>query len=137
MYVDYAYYLSQYNGSLSEEEFIKAERWSEAYIRELTYIRGDIFASDLDMIRDAVCAGAEVYASYRRKQESNNGMQIKSESTDGYSVTYVNEQTDGQTLEELMQKKAYEAVKMYLLPTGWLSRKVRCCDDNKQCCNSL
>lgn len=137
MYVDYAYYVSQYNGSLSEEEFIKAERWSEAYIRELTYIRGDIFASDLDMIRDAVCAGAEVYASYRRKQESNNGMQIKSESTDGYSVTYVNEQTDGQTLEELMQKKAYEAVKMYLLPTGWLSRKVRCCDDNKQCCNSL
>lgn len=105
MYVDYAYYVSQYNGSLSEEEFIKAERWSEAYIRELTYIRGDIFASDLDMIRDAVCAGAEVYASYRRKQESNNGMQIKSESTDGYSVTYVNEQTDGQTLEELMQKK--------------------------------
>lgn len=54
--------------------------------------------------------GAEVYASYRKKQESN-GMQIKSESTDGYSVTYVNEQTDGQTLEELMQKKAYEAVK--------------------------
>ena len=70
----------------------------------------DIFTSDLDMIRDAVCAGAEVYASYRKKQESN-GMQIKSESTDGYSVTYVNEQTDGQTLEELMQKKAYEAVK--------------------------
>ena len=137
MYVTYSYYKEQYVGSLPEEEFIKAERWSEAYIRNLTYIHGDIFASDLDMLRDAVCAGAEVYASYRRKQESNNGMQIKSESTDGYSVTYVNEQTDGQTLEELMQKKAYEAVKMYLLPTGWLSRKVRCCDDNKQCCNSL
>ena len=137
MYVTYSYYKEQYAGSLPEEEFIKAERWSEAYIRNLTYIRGDIFASDLDMIRDAVCAGAEVYASYRRKQESNNGMQIKSESTDGYSVTYVNEQTDGQTLEELMQKKAYEAVKMYLLPIGWLSRKVRCCDGNKQCCNSL
>ena len=137
MYVTYLYYKDQYAGSLPEEEFIKAERWSETYIRNLTYIRGDIFASHLDMIRDAVCAGAEVYASYRKKQESNNGMQIKSESTDGYSVTYVNEQTDGQTLEELMQKKAYEAVKMYLLPTGWLSRKVRCCDVNKQCCNSL
>ena len=137
MYVTYLYYKDQYAGSLPEEEFIKAERWSEAYIRNLTYIRGDIFASDFDMIRDAVRAGAEVYASYRKKQESNNGMQIKSESTDGYSVTYVNEQTDGQTLEELIQKKAYEAVKMYLLPTGWLSRKVRCCDGNKQRCNSL
>lgn len=136
MYVDYAYYISQYNGSLSEEEFIKAERWSEAYIRELTYVRGDIFLTNLDMVRDAVCAGAEIYASYKKKQESDE-RSIKSESTDGYSVTYVNEQVDGQTAEELMKKKAYEAIKMYLLPTGWLSRKIRCCNDNKQCCDSL
>lgn len=136
MYVDYAYYISQYNGSLSEEEFIKAERWSEAYIRELTYVRGDIFLTDLDMVRDAVCAGAEIYASYKKKQESDK-RSIKSESTDGYSVTYVNEQVDGQTAEELMKKKAYEAIKMYLLPTGWLSRKIRCCNDNQQCRYSL
>lgn len=46
MYVTYSYYKEQYVGSLPEEEFIKAERWSEAYIRNLTYIHGDIFASD-------------------------------------------------------------------------------------------
>lgn len=50
---------------------------------------------------------------------------VKSENSDGYSVTYVTEQTDGQTAEELLRKKAYEAAYMYLLPTGWLGRKVR------------
>ena len=40
MYVTYQYYKEEYAGSLPEEEFIKAERWSEAYIRNLTYIRG-------------------------------------------------------------------------------------------------
>ena len=37
------------------------------------------------------------------------------------------EQADGQTMEELIRKKAYEAASTYLLPTGWLSRKVGCC----------
>ena len=46
---------------------------------------------------------------------------------DGYSVSYAVEQADGQTMEELIRKKAYEAASTYLLPTGWLSRKVGCC----------
>lgn len=36
-------------------------------------------------------------------------------------------------LEELIRKKAYEAASTYLLPTGWLSRKVGCCCVNE--CN--
>ena len=31
------------------------------------------------------------------------------------------------TMEELIRKKAYEVASTYLLLTGWLSRKVRCC----------
>lgn len=61
------------------------------------------------------------------------GSTVKSENNDGYSVSYAVEQADGQTVEELIRKKAYEAASTYLLPTGWLSRKVGCCCVNE--CN--
>ena len=64
----------------------------------------------------------------------------KSESNDGYSVTYVTEAQDGQTAEEALRKKIYEAIRLYLLPTGWLSRKVKmggCCHECAEGHNSL
>ena len=73
-------------------------------------------------VKDAVCAVADVYYSCKKKQEAGT---VKSESNDGYSVSYAVEQADGQTMEELIRKKAYEAASTYLLPTGWLSRKVK------------
>ena len=126
MYVDYAYYASEYGGEIiPEKKFSGYERLAEAYIRKITYVRGDIFSTESDMVKDAVCAVADVYCSYDQKQASA-GM-VKSENNDGYSVTYVTEQTDGQTAEEVLRKKAYAAASAYLLPTGWLSRKVGCC----------
>ena len=123
MYVDYAYYASEYGGeTIPEKIFPGYERRAEAYIRKITYVRGDIFSAESDMVRDAVCAVADVYCSYDQKQAV-----VKSENNDGYSVTYVTEQTDGQTAEEVLRKKAYAAASTYLLPTGWLSRKVGCC----------
>ena len=126
MYVDYAYYVSEYGGEIiPEKKFSGYERRAEAYIRKITYVRGDIFSTESDMVKDAVCAVADVYCSYDQKQASA-GM-VKSENNDGYSITYVTEQTDGQTAEEVLRKKAYAAASAYLLPTGWLSRKVGCC----------
>lgn len=46
MYVDYEYYADQYGGGITEKEFPFAERKAEAYIRKLTYIRGNIFATE-------------------------------------------------------------------------------------------
>lgn len=40
-------------------------------------------------------------------------------------MTYITEGQDGQTAEELLRKKIYEAVRVYLLPTGWLSRVLK------------
>lgn len=130
MYVDYGYYADQYGGGIPEKEFPSAERKAEAYIRKLTYIRGNIFATENIAVKDAVCAVADVYASYEKKREAGT---VKSENNDGYSVSYAVEQADGQTVEELIRKKAYEAASTYLLPTGWLSRKVGCCCVNE--CN--
>lgn len=128
MYVDYAYYVQEYAGEkIPEKIFNGYERRAEAYIRKLTYVRGDIFAFESNAVKDAVCAVADVYCAYDRKLGESGA--LKSENNDGYSVTYVTEQTDGQTVEELIQKKAYAAASMYLIPTGWLSRKVGCCCD--------
>lgn len=130
MYVDYEYYADQYGGGISEKEFPSAERKAEAYIGKLTYIRGDIFATESGAVKDAVCAVADVYQFCEEKKRTGT---VKSENNDGYSVSYAVEQSDGQTVEELIRKKAYEAASTYLLPTGWLSRKVGCCCVNE--CN--
>lgn len=130
MYVDYAYYAQEYAGEkIPEEKFNRYERRAEAYIRKLTYVRGDIFAVESNSVKDAVCAVADVYCAYDLKLGESGA--LKSENNDGYSVTYVTEQTDGQTVEELIQKKAYATASMYLIPTGWFSRKVGCCCDHE------
>lgn len=128
MYVDYAYYAEKYGGDkITEKQFTVYERRAEVYIRKLTYVRGDVFAVVDDAVKDAVCAVSEVYGVYDQKYAASGV--VKSENNDGYSVTYVTEQKDGQTVEELIQKKAFAAASMYLIPTGWLSRKVGCfCD---------
>ena len=137
MYVDYEYYAKQYGGTIPEEKFPLAMRKAEAYIRQATYIAGDSFATENNMVKDEVCAVADVYYSYDVKKEKSKIGTIKSENNDGYSVSYVTEQTDGQTEEELLRKKAYDAAYMYLLPTGWLSRKVGYCGDYECAYNSL
>ena len=134
MYATYEYYKSTFGGSLAEDVFTKAEAKAEAHIRYLTYVNGDIFATEVDSIKQAVCTAAEVIYNNEKAASAAGGTAagIKSESNDGYSVSYVTEQTDGQTAEEALRRKISEAVKIYLMPLGWLSRRIRmggCCDD--------
>lgn len=136
MYADYQYYTEEFGGTkVPKESFVKAERWAETYIRRLTYIAGDIFAESVDIVKDAVCAAAEVYYVCTKNSTVNGA--VKSENNDGYSVSFVVEQYDGQTVEALTRRKAYDAVSVYLLPTGWMSRKVGCVHDYGCCCDHL
>ena len=99
MQITYGYYAVEYGGKIIPEQgFQKAERQAEAYIRHLTYVKGDIFAVENDIVKDAVCAAAEVYYKYNAQQQSGTPL-VKSENNDGYSVTYVTEQTDGKTAD--------------------------------------
>lgn len=125
MYVSYEEY-EQNGGTMPKDAFPAMETRAEAYIRFLTYLNGDVFAVENEAVKQAVCAAADVYYSAQKQLSSGQTGPVKSENNDGYSVTYVTEQTDGQTAEETIRKKAYAAVYPYLLPTGWLSRKVRC-----------
>ena len=45
MQITYGYYVDEYGGrTIPEQDFRKAERQAEAYIRHLTYVKGDIFS---------------------------------------------------------------------------------------------
>lgn len=138
MYVSYDFYKETLGGIIPAESFPRAEMQAEAHIKALTYINGDIFAVESATIKVAVCAAAEVIYQHE-KNGSTAG--IKSESNDGYSVSFVAEAQDGQTAEEALRKKVYEAVRLYLLPTGWLGRKVKMggggCDDRCDCDHCL
>lgn len=139
MYVSYEFYSQTFGTTIPEADFPKVEAKAEAVIGYLTYINGDIFAKEDNRVKLAVCAAAEVV--YYQNQASANGNQaagVKSETNDGYSVTYITEAQDGQTAEEFLRKKILEAVRVYLLPTGWLSRSLKgghchVCADSDHC----
>lgn len=129
MYVDYPYYSGVYHGTVPEGAFQEAETWAESYIRYLTFLNGEIFGKEDDSIKRCVCVVSDIYYTAKQEQgkreaEGKPGV-VKSENNDGFSASFVVEQVDGQTAEEALRKKAYDAVYLHLLPTGWLSRRVR------------
>ena len=139
MYVDFEYYSTMFSGSvLTAETFPKAEQEAETYIRYLTYLNGDIFAdkAQADAIKGAVCAAADAY--YTAVRESAEGGNVKSESKDGLSVSFVVACKDGETADDYIKRCMYQVIRILLLPTGWLSRKAGCKHDHKcGCCDCL
>lgn len=132
MYVDFEYYSGVFGGSiLTETTFLRAEQEAEAYIRYLTYLNGDIFAdmAQADAVKGAVCAAAEAYHTAVR--EAAEGGNIRSESKDGLSVSFVVARKDGETADDYVKRCMYQAIRLRLLPTGWLSRKAGCRHDHK------
>jgi len=135
MYVSYSHYTESYGGTiLPEEAFQRAEQEAETHIRYLTYLEGDIFAdtAQADAIKGAVCAAADAYHMAAREQEQ--GGNLKSESKDGLSVSFVVARKDGETADEYVKRCMYRVIRTRLLPTGWLSRKAEGGHDRKCGC---
>ena len=109
MYADYSYYQETFGGTMPEAAYAAAERKAEACISYLTYLNGDIFATEDDRVKQAVCTAADVILEDSQKRASGSAG-LKSESNDGYSVSYVTEQQDGQTAEEALRRKVFEAI---------------------------
>ena len=124
MYVDYAFYASAYGGGLSEPEFEAAEATAEALVKYLTYVNGDIFATESDPVKRALCAAVDAVHSCNSATACGTAG-IKSESNDGYSITRVSEYQEGETADDMLRRKVYSAIRLYLLPTGWLSRVMK------------
>ena len=126
MYVDFGYYTDIYGGTIREEpDFAVAAGEAEGYIRYLTYLKGDIFAdmAQAEAVKGAVCAAADACHAARLEQEQ--GGNLKSESRDGLSVSFIVSRKDGETANDYVKRCMYQAIRVRLLPTGWLSRRVK------------
>lgn len=126
-YSDYAFYVETYGGiELSEDSYRKAARNATQYIKYVTLGRSE--RCTCEELKYAMCAVVEAYVSvYGLAGRDSSIGQIKSENTDGYSVSYVTQAKDGESLEDLFRRKAYPLVKQWLGDTGLLNRKVGCC----------
>lgn len=120
MYVDYAYYKDSFGGTLAAEEFNRYARKAERFLHYI--VMGEI-AEVTEQVKNAVCAAAEAVAEIREGVQ-NIPQGIKSESTDGYSVTYNNDY-NADELADREKRAMYKAIKQELSGTGLLYQGVR------------
>ena len=106
-YADYTFYADIYHGEMEEADFERHALSASQYIRNITHGKSDGY--DGDELKYATCESADTIFS-GGQAPSNSSKEKKSENTDGYSVTYVTEGKDGETSEELVERKVYGIV---------------------------
>ena len=118
LYTTYAYYISTYRGNLTEEEFEKSIVQATAYVRRITFGRAEQ-NMELDEVKLATCAICDLLANDEKARSQHSGRTVVSENTDGYSVTYESD-GNGDTADDLLNRKIYKTAELYLEPTGLL-----------------
>ena len=114
-YADYAFYLGKYSGELDERAVNSVIAEASQYIRNVTLKKSDGYGGE--EVKYAACAVCDVFGV------SENSLLVSSENTDGYSVSYVGQGRSGETIEQLRNRKAYAAARIWLAGTGLLSRR--------------
>lgn len=118
LYADYEYYTSTYKGNLPKEEFEKSIMKASAYVRRITFGRADD-NTEMDEVKIATCAVCDLIANDEKVRSKHSGRVVTSENTDGYSVSYESG-GNGETADELLGRKIFDTLELYLMPTGLL-----------------
>lgn len=118
LYADYKFYTTTYKGKLPKEEFEKSITKASAYVRRITFGRADDNA-EMDEVKIATCAVCELLANDEKARSKHLGRVVTSENTDGYSVSYESG-GNGETADELLGRKIFDTLELYLMPTGLL-----------------
>lgn len=109
-YVDYDYYSGDYNGTkVDRTTFMQNLKWATALIDTITFGRIKKLETVPDCVKDAICCAVEKYSEYQKLRNQ----ELKSESNDGYSVSYADagKETD-------MRQEVIADMKIYLSDTG-------------------
>ena len=121
--VTYAYYQQEFKGSaIPEVEFDKYSREAELVVNKCTYGRihqYQLHENDLQSVMMAICAAADLQYSDVQCKLKTGGKTVKSENTDGYSVTYA-DPPSGMTDEQALYQKSYDVARLYLQDTTLL-----------------
>lgn len=118
MEVEYGYYISEFGGEeIPEEKFKRISKLANTYLEQFTHNRVKNDTENEEKVRDCICEMCEtIYLTMYKNEEAEK----KSESTDGYSVSYVTEQQDGEDKNVMLHKKLYRIARNYLANTGLL-----------------
>lgn len=121
--VEYQYYTDVFRGNaLTEIEFGKHACRAELMVNQMTCGRIhelELRPEDMEAVKAAICAVAEIQAEDHRLKEVTGGRLAKSINTDGESVTYADTPA-GQTEEEALYQKCYSEARLYLEDTTLL-----------------
>lgn len=118
LYADYKFYITTYKGSLPKEEFEKSITKASAYVRRITFGRADD-NMEMEEVKLATCAVCDLIANDEKVRSKHSGRVVTSENTDGYSVSYESGGNGG-TADELLGRKIFDTLELYLMPTGLL-----------------
>lgn len=118
LYADYEFYISEYKGDLLKEEFEKSIMKASAYVRRITFGRADD-NMEMEEAKLATCAVCDLIANDEKVRSKHSGRVVTSENTDGYSVSYESG-GNGETADELLYRKIFDTLELYLMPTGLL-----------------
>ena len=113
-YTDYQYYKEVYKGTMPETSFERFVVAASAYIKKITFDRVDINEVP-EEVKYASCAVCDVMHDIDSAKVA--GKTVKSETNDGYSVSFVTE-ADANVTDKL-----YSAASLCLEPTGLLSMR--------------
>lgn len=134
MYADYTYYTKEFGGTLIPEEmFNRSAKMAGRYIDMFTY--GNITednADTIDGLKDCTCDMAESVYQMLYTSESQS-KEKKSETIDGYSVSYVTDQKDGESIRKALERNLYAIVSLYLGCSGLMFAGVKCNADKCNC----
>lgn len=115
MYADYTYYEKIYFGkSIPPDEFPGAMRTASSLVDRVTFGRVCRMVAVPEEVKIAACAAADCYYRYTKKMDRD----VKSESNDGYSVTYSDVTASGKEAAE----EAIARIRDHLICTGLLYR---------------
>ena len=119
MYADYEFYINSFAGKIIPAgEFTALSVKCERY---LDYVTGHKITEPTDIVKSAVCVAAEaLYDVIQRYKDIPHG--IKSENTDGYSVTFAD--MDIATIREQQEEAMLSAFVQELSGTGLLYQGV-------------
>lgn len=118
MLVDYKYYIEDFGGEKISTVFAfkKARDLAEVYMDDFTFGRAKNDMENEHRIKSCLCEMCDAIYNLT----ANDGKIVKSENTDGYSVTYVTEVLDGEDRKAVLQRQLYHIAECYLMHTGLL-----------------
>lgn len=139
-YADYTYYTDTFGGNLiPKETFDRSVKMAGRYIDWFTYGRiNDDNVNDIDGLKDCACDMAEsIYKMLYSSSAQAGAGEKKSETIDGYSVSYVTAQKDGEDINVALTRNLYALATLYLSGSGLLFAGVNDCCDYQCGCNCI